>query len=136
LPGKGRRFGPALSLWDQGGRFGFRSFLFSADLNDHSSAAGAVEFAEEYTLPGTEVERIVLNEDLPAATDEGAFAMGIRVALKMAVSWSMRRYQFLEGQEYIVGDGAVGVFVYGDGGSSVRTIDYQVAVGDAGLTDD
>jgi len=47
----------------------------SADLDDDFSAAGAVEFTEENALPCAELQRSVLEQDLFAAADKGAFTV-------------------------------------------------------------
>ncbi len=108
---------------------------FSADLDYYPSAAWAVKFTEKNALPGAEAKRFVLYQDLFAAAKQRAFAMGIGIALGMAITGAMMGHQLGQGQKYIVGNGRVGVFVYGNCRRCVRTIDYCIAVGNARLAD-
>jgi hypothetical protein len=109
--------------------------LLASYLEKDSSGARAVEFAEEDSLPGPEPKGIVAYYYALATAEEGAFAMGVGIALGVPVAGVMRRYQFGQCQKDIVHDIGVGIFVYGYGGCCVGAVNYYVAVGDAGLPD-
>jgi hypothetical protein len=102
----------------------------ASGLNDDGAGAWAVEFAEEYALPGAEDQKAVFYQDISAATNDGAFAVGIGVAFGVFVGGAKARDQFFEGQQYVVHDGSVGVFVYCYRCCSVGTIDGDDAVDD------
>lgn len=112
------------------------NFLFTADLDDYFSAARAVEFTEEDSLPGTKLQRSALNENLFAAADYGAFAVRIGIAFGMPVARTVPGHQFLKRQKQIVRNGRVGILVYGNSRRSVGTIDNNIAVSDAAFTDE
>ncbi len=109
--------------------------LLAADLDHYFSVSWAVEFAEKDALPGAELQFSGLYQDLFAAADKRAFAVGIGVSLGMPVARAIVRYQFGQGQEYVVRNTGVGIFVYGNCCGCVRTIDYYIAIGNAGLAD-
>jgi hypothetical protein len=110
--------------------------LSSANLDDDPSASRAVELAEEDPLPGPEDDRSVLDEDTLAASDERAFAVGVGIALGMAVARAMLGHQLVQRQKDVVLDGGVGVLVDRDGRSGVGTKDNGLAVTDTGVADD
>jgi hypothetical protein len=109
--------------------------LLASYLKKDPSGARAVEFAEKDGLPGPELERIVAYYYTLATAEEGAFAVGVGIALGVPVAGVMRRYQFGQCQKDIVHDIGVGIFINGYGSCCVRAIDHHVAVGYAGLSD-
>ena len=109
--------------------------LLASYLEKDPSGTRAVEFAEEDGLPGSKLEGIVAYYYTLATAEEGAFAVGVGIALGVSVAGAMRRHQFGQCQKYIVHNIGVGIFVYGYGGCCVGAIDYHVAIGYAGLHD-
>jgi len=105
-----------------------------ADLHEHFPAAWAVEFAEENPLPRAQRQLAALYQDLLTAADNGAFAVGVGIAFKMSVPRSMMGYEFGKRQKYIVRDGRVSVFVYGNSRRRMWAVDYRIAVGYTRLT--
>jgi len=112
-----------------------QNYLFPADLDDDFSAARAVELAKEYTLPGTELQGPILNQNLFAAADQRAFAVRIGIAFGMSIARTMLRQQLLERQKQVVRNGRVGILIYGNRGGRVGTINNYIAVGDAASAD-
>jgi len=110
------------------------SYLFSTDLEKHSSAARTVELTEKNTLPGAKIDFAVFNQDLFAAANQRAFTMRIGIAFGMSIAGTAMRYQFFKGQEYIVRNRRVGIFVYGYRCCRVRTINNAIAICNTGLT--
>jgi hypothetical protein len=109
--------------------------LLPANLDEHSSAAWAVELAEKYPLPRAQRQSAVLYQHLPAAADDGAFAMGIGIAFAVPILRLMLRYKLRKRQKYIVHNGWVGVFVYGNARRRMRTVDYRITFSYTSLTD-
>jgi len=105
--------------------------LFAADLDYYLSAAWAVKFTEKDALPGAEVQRFVLYQDLFATAEQRAFAVCIGITLRMPIARAMMGQQLLQSQKYIVRHRGVGIFVYGNCRRCVRAIDYCIAVGNA-----
>jgi hypothetical protein len=69
--------------------------LFAADLDYYPSAARAVKFTEKNTLPGAEVQRFVLYQNLLATAEKRAFAVCIGITLRMPIARTMMGNQFL-----------------------------------------
>jgi hypothetical protein len=109
--------------------------LLPADLYQDFPAAGAVEFTKENSLPCAELQSPVLEQDLLAASDQGAFAVRIGVALEMPVARAVGRQQFFQSQENIMRDGRVGVFIDSNRRSRVVAIDDRLAIRNAGFAD-
>ena len=81
--------------------------------------AWAVEFAEEYALPGAEAQLAVFDDHLDAVSHEGCFHMGSGVALAMAIS-AMPGYHLVQDMDHVVYHIRVGIFVDRDAGCCVR----------------
>jgi hypothetical protein len=109
--------------------------LLSADLDRKTPASRAVKFAKEDALPGAQNQLAVSDYELLAAADKRTFAVSVGIAFIVPVSRAKMRHKLFQGQQYIVDDGGVCVFVYGNACGSMGAIYYGVAFFDAGLTD-
>jgi hypothetical protein len=114
----------------------FRNSSLSADLNQHLSVAGAVEFTEENSLPGAEDQGFVFYENLFAAANYRALGVCIGITFGMTIARPAVGYEFLERQENIMRNGRIGIFVYSDSGGRVRTMYDYVAIANIRLSND
>ena len=65
---------------------------FAADLNYRSSASRAVKFTKEYPLPRPKFKAAVFYKHLPAASDNRAFAVRIRITFAMPIAGQVDRH--------------------------------------------
>lgn len=96
----------------------------------HFSASRPVKFAEKYPLPGTEIQFTVFYDNLLAAPEKRALAVGVGIAFAMTIAGIVLWHQLSQGQKNIMGHIGISVFVNSDRRRGMRTIYYYVAVTD------
>ena len=100
--------------------------MIGDDFDEDGALAGAVEFAEENSLPSTQGEFAVFDEyDLARAAKDG-LQVGVCVALGVLVRTFVGN-QAIEDSFDVAGDVGVGVFVDDDSGGGVWNIDVADA---------
>ena len=99
------------------------------------SATGAVEFTEVDSLPGSEDEASLIDEDFATESHEGSFDVRITVSFRMTISGCVFGDQSPEREKHIGDDIRVGVFVDRDACGGVGDINQDAAVFDSGTSD-
>lgn len=82
----------------------------------------AVEFAKENSLPGTEENGALFDEDKAGTADHSGHGMGRGVTLQVLIM-TMGWHHFPENLDKIFLNGRVGSFVDGHGGGGVRVVE-------------
>lgn len=84
--------------------------------------ARPVELAKEYTLPATQNEIVLVNDQRDAGSDEAGLDVTVTIALSVAKASLALRDSAIEMQENIVDNVRIGVFVDRHGGGGMWTI--------------
>ena len=104
------------------------------DFYQHGALTGAVEFAQENPLPGSESEFSVLDEDGLTGTGEDGLHVRVGVALGVLIT-ALVRNKAIENSFDVARDVGIGMFVDGNSGSAVRNIDVANAAFHSGFAD-
>ena len=102
------------------------SWLIGDDFYQDGALPGAVEFTKKNSLPGTESEFAVFDEDGLARSSEDGFHVRVRVAFAVAIR-ALMRDQAIEDPLDVAGDVGIGVLVDDDSGGGMRNIDVADA---------
>lgn len=105
------------------------------DLHVAGAGAGTIKFTEVDALPGSQQKSAVTDDHCLGGTHHTGFQMSCRVAFSMPISCHIPWTNLVQSAQQVSCHIWVGIFIDGDPGGSMGSINYDQAFTDVSLSD-